>query len=283
MVLAGVVAAIFWVKTKHDAKLLASELNLLEGELSRPVLYGVGIVVAVVIIVASHYLHLKEFANLVFGDKSVGQMAHELEHRGDEMMHGIVQLQKASQQEKDLPDNEEVHSAQKSLRQRLFDAAGAGNTSEVTRLLAEGDAPDGYHSADGESALMRACYFGHTDVVRSLLHNKAHFDLQNEYGESALIMASAKGYSEIVRLLLEIGAKFDLRKQDGGSALMEASKEGYIDVVRLLLEKGANFELKNKDGHTALHLAMQDAVNPWDVSKDRKTEAATLLRHISKT
>jgi hypothetical protein len=103
MVLAGVVAAIFWVKTKHDAKLLASELNLLEGELSRPVLYGVGIVVAVVIIVASHYLHLKEFANLVFGDKSVGQMAHELEHRGDEMMHGIVQLQKASQQEKDLP------------------------------------------------------------------------------------------------------------------------------------------------------------------------------------
>jgi len=40
-----------------------------------------------------------------------------------------------------------VQAAQKSLRQRLFDAAGAGNTSEVTRLLAEGDAPDGYHSA----------------------------------------------------------------------------------------------------------------------------------------
>ena len=36
------------------------------------------------------------------------------------------------------------------------------------------------YTQDGESALMRACYFGHIDVVRSLLYNKAHFDLQNE-------------------------------------------------------------------------------------------------------
>ena len=66
--------------------------------------------------------------------------------------------------------------------EELFDAAWDGKAPEVTRLLREGADPNGFTSASGFTALMRASTFGATAIVRALLDAGAHADARSQVG-----------------------------------------------------------------------------------------------------
>ena len=88
--------------------------------------------------------------------------------------------------------------------------------------------------------LVRASYFGRTEVVRMLL------DLPLERGvdpssrnNDALRFASLRGRTEVVRMLLAQRGRGVEPSDDNNYALRVASREGHIEVVRLLLDEPA--------------------------------------------
>ena len=67
-------------------------------------------------------------------------------------------------------------------------------------------------------------------------------NFQGEYGDTALIKASQYGHSEIVRLLLKNKADVNLQDRCECTVLMDASEREHLDTVRLLLKNKADFE-----------------------------------------
>ena len=54
----------------------------------------------------------------------------------------------------------------------------------------------------GDTALMDACKFGHSNVIKTLLKAGAKTDITNENGQTALKLAEAQGKSSIVAMLM---------------------------------------------------------------------------------
>jgi ankyrin repeat protein len=105
---------------------------------------------------------------------------------------------------------------------------------------------------DGWTALIRAAYKGHTEVVKLLLAPGTNVNLQNIRGLTALMHASFKGHTKVVELLLKAHVDVNLQDQYGMTALMHASDDGRTKVVELLLEAHADVSLQDQDGWTAL-------------------------------
>ncbi len=75
--------------------------------------------------------------------------------------------------------------------------------------------------------------------------------------------ASHYGCAEIVRILLENGAHVDLQDENGLSALMKASENGQAHVVKILLENGAQINLKNESLPVQDNLQYQGQFPPF--------------------
>ena len=83
---------------------------------------------------------------------------------------------------------------------------------------------------DDLTALMRAAFYGHKDIVELLL-GRGVIDVQENDGFSALSIASMQGYKEIVRVLLAHGAQVGIHGYNGSMALEVAL---YLDEKRCL-------------------------------------------------
>lgn len=138
----------------------------------------------------------------------------------------------------------------------LFNAAYAGNTTIVGRLLADGADPN-WQNVGGWTPLMIAAAEKHLDTVVVLLEAKANPNALNLYGRSALMFASGYGQDTIVEHLLAAGAEPNIvpRDQSGWTALMQTAANGHTSTVELLLRHGADPRIKSKDGKTANDLA----------------------------
>jgi len=151
----------------------------------------------------------------------------------------------------------------------LLDAAGAGDLSAVTDLVAKGANVDAATDLNW-TALMAACSSGNPAIVRLLLdkgaqvnvrHNGFPFimsDLGNRVpaGGTALMIAAYGGNPEIVRLLLAAGAKPNYERTDHWTALTLASYTGSVPAVRLLLDHGARVNQLDQSGYSPMALAM---------------------------
>lgn len=106
---------------------------------------------------------------------------------------------------------------------------------------------------DGKTLLMVASFYGHTNIVKTLLHNGANPLLTDFHGYTALIYATIKGYIEIVRLLLQTNdSNVNHRTNISDNALTFASKRGFYDIIDLLIEHNCRFDLKDGSGNTPL-------------------------------
>ena len=110
-------------------------------------------------------------------------------------------------------------------------------------------------NAEGEflgTALQRAAFQVHTEVVKLLLNNEADVNAQNGHYGTALQAAALRGHIEMVKLFLNNGA--DVNAQGGicGNALNAAKSEmkewakhrredpnDYKEIIQILLNAGA--------------------------------------------
>ena len=162
---------------------------------------------------------------------------------------------------------------------RLFRVATNANHTAIAKLLpADQLGPDGFHNlhhaaisgdlatvvanvdggvaidlldSDGWTALMRACLWGHLDVVKALLSRGARTDAQADVGGgTALMFACLHGPKvppphpaprwdadkalAVVEILLEHGARPEQGNWKDETAVMLARQAGAKDIVRVL-------------------------------------------------
>jgi hypothetical protein len=138
----------------------------------------------------------------------------------------------------------------------VIDAARAGDTGELERLLAAGANPNHRAGVNDWTPLMHAIHKGQKDSVRVLLQHGADVNATMQNGGTALIEAAGYGYAEIVAMLLDAGAKPDVRDHDGYTALNAAIggvpdtdrlTVGHCqtDTVRTLLERAPQLRLRD--------------------------------------
>jgi ankyrin repeat protein len=92
-----------------------------------------------------------------------------------------------------------------SAPEKLFDLARDGEAAALAQYLDEGTPATATNEA-GDSLVMLASYYGHTEVVELLLARGADPNHENFKGQTPLAGAVFKGKPEIVRALLAAGA-----------------------------------------------------------------------------
>ena len=112
--------------------------------------------------------------------------------------------------------------------------------------------------ANGWTALIRASWDGHTEIVATLLEKGADVNAKDAKGSTALMKASLNGHTIVVSILLEKGADVNAKDNNRSTALMKAILHRHTEIVRMLLENGADVNVKNGYGSTALVLASWD-------------------------
>ena len=90
--------------------------------------------------------------------------------------------------------------------EKLFDLARDGDTAALAQYLDAGTPATATNEA-GDSLVMLASYYGHTELVELLLARGADANQPNYKGQTPLAGAVFKGKPEIVRALLAAGAE----------------------------------------------------------------------------
>ncbi|MBM9499006.1 ankyrin repeat domain-containing protein [Leptospira sp. 201903071] len=150
-----------------------------------------------------------------------------------------------------------------SPNRNLFEAAALGNLEETKRLILESPKEINSLSKDGWSALHLASYFGHLEIVRSLIEAGADLSLTSKskmsYGNTALHSAIATGRKAVVELLLEKGADVNAIQDPGRITPLHiaASRPGSIEIIHILLKKGADKTRLSEEEQTPYAIALE--------------------------
>jgi uncharacterized protein len=164
----------------------------------------------------------------------------------------------------------------------MLDAAEAGDTAEVDRLLALNPALAAAKGPDGVSAILRARYHGHAWVAERLADGVSELDLfeaaalgrvgrldellgadpgavrsEAPDGFTALHLAAFFGQLEAAAVLLGHGAPPDAVAANASSVqpLHSAASGGHAAIVALLLERHADPDARQQGGYVPLHSA----------------------------
>jgi hypothetical protein len=104
----------------------------------------------------------------------------------------------------------------------------------------------------GEAPLCIACWNGHIDIVRYLIHRGAAVQGNTI---TPLWAACRNGHTMIVELLLSVGQRRVVDVQYRVSPLWLACNKNNIPLARLLLDNGANVDLVDHEGRSPLWIA----------------------------
>jgi hypothetical protein len=139
----------------------------------------------------------------------------------------------------------------------LIDAADRGELARVQEII-EGMKTNGvdinHQDNYGYTALMRACYRGHTEVALELLKvDGLDVNVQQSDGWTALIYACSNDLIEVVIELLKFdGLDANVQDRYEFTALMWACDNGHADVALEMLRDPRVDRHKHRNGSSAL-------------------------------
>ena len=138
-----------------------------------------------------------------------------------------------------------------------FEAVGGNARSELEKK--------GY--AYSERSFIDCAEKGDIEAAKMFISEGININACDKEGQSALMRASLFGHTEMVKLLLDKGADIKIRsKETQSTALMEAVGGNHADVIQLLAQKGADVNERDVLNRTPLHVAsMWDFVEVADV------------------
>jgi ankyrin repeat protein len=123
-----------------------------------------------------------------------------------------------------------------------------GDARTLTMLINAGADING-KNASGYTPLMIAAEKGKEDMIEILLKARAKIDeIDNIEGQDALIKACRYGHSGVVRILLDFGAPVNHTDRHGQHALIKAIITGHEDIVHMLLNAGSDIDLEDEKG-----------------------------------
>ncbi len=139
-----------------------------------------------------------------------------------------------------------------AVTNQLIQAAGAGDTAAVQRLLTAGADINGRDDR-GRTAVMAATHGNRVDTVRALIQAGADINIRDNRSDNPFLYAGAEGLLEILKLTIDAGADTRLTNRYGGVALIPASERGHVEIVKELLSRtGIDVNHVNNLGWTAL-------------------------------
>lgn len=136
------------------------------------------------------------------------------------------------------------------LDKQMVRETRSGDVARVRELLEHGVSINRLHK-DGFTPLMRAAFYGHTELTKFLLARGAAPNQTATDGASALFWASARGHEAIVELLLASGADVNAVRRpddplrdptDGPTPLNVAISNGQLMIAELLVRAGASLD-----------------------------------------
>ncbi len=151
-------------------------------------------------------------------------------------------------------------SACATPEKRLNHAAAKGNAKALSALLFQGAEPNSA-LLTGETPLMKAAEFGHTNVVKLLIERGANVNMSvnctltdikssensiingvflppetSIHGYTALMFAAKNGHTDVVKLLLDNGADIHAKSMESESAHTLAKINGHADIEEILMK-----------------------------------------------
>ena len=135
----------------------------------------------------------------------------------------------------------------------LHQATQRGYANIVRYLLDHGAKINAIKELAPWTALAKACWHGHLQVVQVLLSRSARTEV-HDYGHcTPLIRGAIRGYTSIVVQMLDQG-KADIEGVDkeGRTALFYAALEGHAETLEALLDRDANTEIQDSMQYTPM-------------------------------
>ncbi len=140
----------------------------------------------------------------------------------------------------------------------FFLYAEQGNT-DLTALFLDANMPvDAQEAALGDTALIKAATYGHSDTVKLVLSRHANINMQNRIGRTALMNAIVFEQYDVAFDLINQGIDIHIRDKNGWNALMFAVQKNRPDIIEALLRKGANTHVRNVLGQSAFSMAIEN-------------------------
>ena len=144
-----------------------------------------------------------------------------------------------------------VTGARAASEPELIQAAAAGDTQRVVRLLRAGASLEARGNGQ-RSALLAAVQANQVEAARALIAAGANVNAKDAIGDSPYLLAGARGRTEILHLTLGAGADLKSTNRFGGTALTPACHYGHVETVRLLLTTKVEIDQVNRLGWTCL-------------------------------
>jgi uncharacterized protein len=139
----------------------------------------------------------------------------------------------------------------------IFEAAAIGDQDLVLRLAGADSIKLNAYSNDGFTVLGLAAYFGHTELVKSLLTAGADPNIasNNPFKVTPLHSACAISNYDAAEALIKHGADVNAKQMQGVTALHSACHTGQTRLAQLLIDNGADINAAMDNGQTPLFMA----------------------------